>query len=69
MIRQPNATTRSLFETERRLHEPDYVEAQGLLIPATDYLKRAVDAAIAQVRLTEPLLSTVCAISIHTRNR
>ncbi|KAF1936210.1 hypothetical protein EJ02DRAFT_359621 [Clathrospora elynae] len=45
---QPNATTRTLAETELRLGLADYVQARVLLLPATDYLQRAVSAADAQ---------------------
>ncbi|KAI1515786.1 hypothetical protein PtrSN002B_009298 [Pyrenophora tritici-repentis] len=55
---EPDAITRTISETERRLYDADYVEARRLLVQAADYLKRAVDAALAEARLTETLLST-----------
>ncbi|KAF2465045.1 uncharacterized protein BDR25DRAFT_295845 [Lindgomyces ingoldianus] len=48
---------RSAIEAEDRLHAADYVEARGILLPATEYLKRAVDAARAQGRLNGVLLA------------
>lgn len=56
---QRQATSATL-EAEDRLHLPDYVEARGILLPAVEYLKYAVDAARAQGKLTGSLLSTVC---------
>jgi hypothetical protein len=46
-------------EAERRAGTQDYVEAQGLLQPATEYLERAVTAATAQSALSGDLLATV----------
>jgi hypothetical protein len=46
-------------EAEARMHLPDYVEARGVLLPATEYLRQAVDAASAQQTLTGDLLVTV----------
>ena len=46
-------------EAERRAGTQDYVEAQGLLQPATEYLERAVTAATAQRALSGDLLTTV----------
>lgn len=46
-------------EAEQRLHTADYVEARGLLLPAVDYLRQAVDRATSQDSLTGPLLVTV----------
>jgi hypothetical protein len=37
----------------------DYVEARGILLPAVEYLKRAVDAAHTQGKISGDLLSTV----------
>ena len=52
-------TSIGAIEAEGRLQTGDYVEARGTLLPAIEYLKRAVDAARAQGRLDGPLLSTV----------
>lgn len=41
------------------MHLPDYVEARGVLLPATEYLRQAVTAATAQGALTGDLLITV----------
>lgn len=46
-------------DAERRSGTQDYVEAQGLLQPATEYLERAVTAARAQGGLSGDLLATV----------
>ena len=46
-------------DAERRSGTQDYVEAQGLLQPATEYLERAVAAATAQRALSGDLLATV----------
>jgi hypothetical protein len=48
-----------LEEREARTRGADYVEARGILVPATDYLARAVVAARAQGNITGQLLSTV----------
>jgi hypothetical protein len=37
----------------------DYVEARGILLPAIEYLSRAVDNAHAQENVTGTLLATV----------
>ncbi|KAH7372264.1 hypothetical protein BKA66DRAFT_572386 [Pyrenochaeta sp. MPI-SDFR-AT-0127] len=55
--RQTSGTT-AVAEAEARLHTADYVEARGLLSPATEYLQRAVHAAKTQGRVTGSLLST-----------
>lgn len=55
-----HATTRASFaEAEERVNGADYVEARGLLLPATDYLQRAVNTARAQENITGMLLCTV----------
>lgn len=51
--------SRGAVEAEDRLHTADYVEARGILLPATEYLKRAVDTARAQETLSGDLLATV----------
>lgn len=50
---------RAVLEADARAHTADYVEARGLLIPAVDYLSRAVAAADGNERLTGELLSEV----------
>jgi TPR repeat protein len=52
-------SARAYAEAEQRLHTADYVEARGILVPAIEYLQRAVDAAHAQGNVQGPLLSTV----------
>ena len=60
------------IEVENRLYTSDYVEARGTLFPAVEYLKRAVEAARTQEKVTGGLLCTVshvilqltCAIDI-----
>ena len=52
-------SARAFAEAEQRLHTADYVEARGILLPATEYLQRAVDAARSQGNVTGSLLSTV----------
>ncbi|KAF2028122.1 hypothetical protein EK21DRAFT_70523 [Setomelanomma holmii] len=51
-------TARAFAETEQRLHTGDYVEARGILLPAVEYLKRAVDTAHSQGTVTGAMLST-----------
>ncbi|KAH7061644.1 hypothetical protein BKA63DRAFT_199694 [Paraphoma chrysanthemicola] len=51
-------TARAFAEAEQRLQTGDYVEARGILLPATEYLKRAVDTAFSQGSLTGTILST-----------
>ena len=46
-------------DTERRVGSPDFVEARGLLQPATEYLDRAVAAASMQQAITGNLLAVV----------
>lgn len=46
-------------EAEIRSHQSDYVDARGILLPAVEYLKRAVESAYAQENITGELLSTV----------
>ena len=47
------------MEAESRLHTADYVEARGILLPAVEYLRRAVEMARTQDKLTGDLLSLV----------
>ncbi|KAJ6282356.1 hypothetical protein J3E71DRAFT_341575 [Bipolaris maydis] len=51
-------TTQPLVETHERINSADYVEARALLVPATDYLQSAVDAAREKGELTGHLLLT-----------
>jgi len=53
-------SARAFAEAEQRLYTADYVEARGILLPAIEYLQRAVDTAHAQSSVTGSLLSTVC---------
>jgi hypothetical protein len=53
-------SARAFAEAEQRLYMPDYVEARGILLPAIEYLQRAVDTAHTQSIVTGSLLSTVC---------
>ncbi|KAF2806923.1 uncharacterized protein BDZ99DRAFT_393927 [Mytilinidion resinicola] len=48
---------RAMAEAEERLHTADYVVARGLLLPATEYLGRAVDMALARGDQTGSLLT------------
>lgn len=54
---------RAAAEAEDRLHTADYVEASGILLPAVEYLARAVEMAQSQGRLTGHLLATVSILS------
>jgi hypothetical protein len=47
-------------EPEQILQTADYVEARGILLPAVEFLERAVNAARYQGRITGHLLCTVC---------
>lgn len=50
----------SAAEAERRVGTADYVEARGLLQPATEYLERALAAASNQNAVSGDLLAKVC---------
>lgn len=52
-------TIRATVEAEDRLHSADYVEARGILLPAVEYLKHAVEAARSQNRMSGFLLARV----------
>ena len=56
---RPNGQSTGTSEAELRLHSADYVEARGILLPATDFLSQAVSAAEAQGSTTGDLLSLV----------
>jgi len=64
-----SSTTRGLVEAEQRLHQAVYIEARGLLLPATDYLQRAVYVATEQGVITGHLLSMVSKVSAHSSSR
>ncbi|KAH6848728.1 hypothetical protein B0T12DRAFT_194918 [Alternaria alternata] len=64
-----SSTTRGLVEAEQRLHQAIYIEARGLLLPATDYLQRAVYVATEQGVITGHLLSMVSKVSAHSSSR
>jgi hypothetical protein len=51
-------TTQPQLGTQERTNGADYVEARALLVPATDYLQSAVDAAGEKGELTGHLLLT-----------
>jgi hypothetical protein len=50
---------RAALEAEQSLQTADYVEARGLLLPAVEYFKRAVDITRVQNKVDGPLLATV----------
>jgi hypothetical protein len=56
---QTNGVTDPFDERETRSNGADYVEARMLLLPATEYLARAVVAARAQGNIIGSILSTV----------
>ena len=55
----------SAMEAERRVGTADYVEARGLLQPATEYLERAVTAASNQEIASGDLLAKVRCLDCH----
>lgn len=57
----------SATEAERRVGTADYVEARGLLQPATEYLERAVAAASNQDVMSGDLLAKVSCLDCHFR--
>jgi hypothetical protein len=57
----------SAAEAERRVGTADYVEARGLLQPATEYLERAVTAASNQNVVSGDLLTKVRCLYCHFR--
>ncbi|KAF2200399.1 hypothetical protein GQ43DRAFT_432532 [Delitschia confertaspora ATCC 74209] len=48
----------NLAEAEDRVQSADYVDAHGILLPATEYLQRAVESASRGQSVTGHLLST-----------
>lgn len=57
--RTTSGAKESASEAERRVGTADYVEARGFLQPATEYLERAVAAALAQNALSGDLAAKV----------
>src|SRR5215472_9224685 len=57
-IRRTSRTTRDQ-DAETRLHSQEYVEARGLLLPATEYLTRAVEEGDRQGTSDGSLFVTV----------
>jgi hypothetical protein len=53
-------------EAERMRHTQDYVEARTLLLPAADFLRRAVGAARRTGRLSGSLLVMVCHFPVRS---
>jgi hypothetical protein len=51
-------SSRAFVEAEQIIQTADYVEARGLLLPAVEYLQRAVDAAHTQGDVTGTILAT-----------
>jgi len=54
----------SATEAERRVGTADYVEARGMLQPATEYLERAATAASNQNAISGDLLAKVSLLSL-----
>lgn len=50
---------RAAAEADARIHTADYVEARGILLPATEYFSRAVGVAQARNALSGRLLALV----------
>jgi len=50
---------RAAAEADARIHTPDYVDARGILLPATEYFTRAVGVAERNNALTGELLALV----------
>lgn len=59
---------RQTIEANTRAGGPDYVEARGMLLPATEYLQRAVEAAQQQGRTEGHLLSLAAEAFISLGN-
>ncbi|KIW14756.1 hypothetical protein PV08_07540 [Exophiala spinifera] len=59
---------RANVEADARAHTADYVEARGMLIPAVDFLARAVEVAEVDGRLTGNLLSEAAESLMHLGN-
>jgi hypothetical protein len=53
---------RQTVEADARAGSADYVEARGMLLPATEYLQQAVEAAAAQ----HPRQSDAMEVDIET---
>lgn len=52
-------TERAISEADTRAHTADYVEARGLLLPAIEYLSRAVTLCEDAGRVNGDILSMV----------
>ena len=50
---------RAVAEADARISTADYVEARGILVPATEYFSRAVQIAEAEDAATGELLALV----------
>jgi hypothetical protein len=50
---------RKLTDPEDRVHGADYVEARGILVPATEYFQRAVTATYASGNVDGTVLADV----------
>ncbi|KIW41081.1 hypothetical protein, variant 3 [Exophiala oligosperma] len=59
---------RANVEADARAHTADYVEARGMLIPAVDFLSRAVEITEADGTLTGDLLSEAAESLMHLGN-
>ncbi|KAL6241023.1 hypothetical protein RBB50_012118 [Rhinocladiella similis] len=59
---------RANVEADTRAHTADYVEARGMLIPAVDFLSRAVEVSEAGGSLTGDLLSEAAESLMHLGN-
>lgn len=62
-VRRASRSTDRDAEAETRLHTQEYVEARGILLPAIEYLRRAVEEADSQETMNGSLLVTVCLAS------
>lgn len=55
---------RQTVEADARAGSADYVEARGMLLPATEYFQRAVEAAERSAQPQGPLLSLVSSFKV-----
>lgn len=55
-------------EAEARLHTADYVEARGILLPATEYLSKAAESAEEQGIIDGPLLVRVSTVQVYPKS-
>ncbi|KAL9623969.1 MAG: hypothetical protein Q9160_001722 [Pyrenula sp. 1 TL-2023] len=56
---------RAAAEADARIHTPDYVEARGILLPATEYFSRAVSVAQGNNAISGRLLTLVSPASFN----